>query len=133
MNKAFKSLALGTIIAGAAGYLAGLLTAPKSGRATRADIKDAADNTISEAERQLKKLHTELNELLGEAKKRGSDLQGKAKTEFDDATEKAASAKQKAREILSAVHEGDTDNKDLQRAMAEASKAVKHLKSYLKK
>lgn len=133
MNKGFKKLAIGTIIAGAAGYVAGLLTAPKSGRATRTDIKNAADTTISEAERQLKTLHTELNELLDEAKKRGQTVQGKAKTELDDAAAMATNAKQKAREILSAIHEGDAENKELQRAMTDASKAIKHLKAYLKK
>lgn len=133
MNKSFKRLAIGTIIAGAAGYLAGLLTAPKSGRATREDIKTAADNTITRTERELKKLHTELTELLAESKKRGSKAQGKAKAELDDVTEMAAKAKQKARELLSAIHEGDADNKDLQRAINEASKAVKHLKAFLKK
>jgi gas vesicle protein len=133
MNKGAKRLAIGTLIAGAAGYVAGLLTAPKSGRATRQDIKDAADNTISETERQLKKLHTELTELLGETKKRGKDVQGKAKSELDDITAKAVSAKDKARELLSAIHEGDTENKELQRAMNDASKAVTHLKKFLKK
>jgi gas vesicle protein len=133
MNKNFKRLALGTFIAGAAGYVAGLLTAPKSGKATREDIKTAADNTISETERQLKKLHTELTELLDETKKRGKDVSGKAKSEVDDLTVMATAAKQKAREILSAIHEGDAENKDLQKAMTEATKAVKHLKSYLKK
>ncbi|MDB5182022.1 MAG: YtxH protein [Candidatus Saccharibacteria bacterium] len=133
MNKAFKRLALGTVIAGAAGYVAGLLTAPKSGRATRKDIKDAADNTITETERQFKKLHTELNELLNETKKQSKTAQGKAKTELDDLTAKAVTAKEKAREILSAIHEGDTENKELQRAMNDATKAVKHLKTFLKK
>jgi gas vesicle protein len=133
MNKAFKRLAIGTLIAGAAGYIAGILTAPKSGRETRQDIKQATDQTIAEAEKQLKKLHTELNELLSEAKKRGKTAQGKAKTELDDLTEKASTAKQKAREILSAIHEGDTENKELQRAMSDASKAIKHLRNYLKK
>lgn len=133
MNKSFKKIAVGTLIAGAAGYVAGLLTAPKSGRATRQDIKNAADNTVSEAERQLKKLHTELTELLSETKKRGKDVQGKARTEFDDITSKAVDAKEKAREILSAIHEGDTENKELHRAMNDASKAIKHLRAYLKK
>jgi len=42
-------------------------------------------------------------------------------------------AKEKAREILSAVHEGDADDKDLKKAVDEASKAVAHLRTYLKK
>jgi gas vesicle protein len=133
MKKSFKSLAIGTLIAGTAGYLAGLLTAPKSGRATRADIKNATDSTISETERQLKRLHTELNELLVETKKRGKDAQGRAKSEVDDLTVKATVAKEKAREILSAIHEGDTENKELQKAMNDAAKAIKHLRAYLKK
>lgn len=133
MNKAFKRLAIGTMIAGAAGYVAGLLTAPKSGRATREDIKNATDNTVSETERQLKKLHTELNELLVEAKSRSTKLQGKAMQEYEDVASMAAKSKQKVREIISAVHEGGTDNKELQRVMNDTTKAVKHLKTYLKK
>lgn len=133
MNKAFKSLAIGTMIAGAAGYVAGILTAPKSGRATRNDLKDAADKTVSETEKHLKTLHTELNELLDESKIRSSDLKGKTKTELDELTVMATDAKQKAREILSALHEGETDNKELKKAMDEAHKAAKHLKAFLKK
>lgn len=133
MKKAFKQLAIGTLVAGAAGYIAGLLTAPKSGRETRQDIKHAADTTISEAEKQLKVLHTELQELLGEAKARSATLKGKTRTELDELMDVATDAKQKAREILSAIHEGDTDNKDLKKAMDEAHKAVKHLKVFLKK
>lgn len=133
MNKGFKRLAIGTLIAGAAGYVAGLLTAPKSGRETRDDIKHAADNTISETEKQLKKLHTELSGLIDEAKTRGESMRGRAKDELDDLTDMAYDAKQKARELLSAIHEGETSNRDLQKAMKEASKAVKHLRSFLKK
>lgn len=133
MNKAFKRLAIGTAIAGAAGYIAGILTAPKSGKETRKDIKDTADKTISNAEKQLKKAHTELNELLDEAKKRGRDLQGKGKVQLDDVTEKANTAKEKLREVISAVREGEAEDKELQRALNDAQKALKHLRSYLKK
>lgn len=133
MNKAFKRLALGTLVAGAAGYVAGILTAPKSGKETRKDIKTTTDKTIADAEKELKKLHTELNQLLGEAQKRGDDVKGKAKTELDDLTTMAGTAKQKAREILSAIHEGDTENKELQKALNDASKAISHLRAYLKK
>jgi gas vesicle protein len=133
MNKAFKRLALGTVIAGAAGYVAGILTAPKSGKETRKDIKDTADKTISAAEEQLKNAHTELNELITEAKKRGRDLQGRSKSQLDDATDKAGKVKEKLRELISAVREGEAEDKELQRAMNDAAKAVAHLKKYLKK
>lgn len=133
MKKAFKQLAIGTLLAGLAGYVAGLLTAPKSGKATRKDIKNAADHTISEAEKHAKQLHTELGELLDDAKVRGSSLKGKGKDELDDLVDKANAAKQKVREILSAIHEGDADDKDLKKALDESTKAIKHLKVFLKK
>ncbi len=133
MKKGFRQFAIGTLIAGAAGFVAGVLTAPKSGKEMRTDIKTKTAVTITEAEDQLKKAHTELNDLLAQVKGRGNDTKGKAKEEYDELTAKAVTAKQKVREILSAVHEGDADNKELQRALTEAKKAVKHLRLYLKK
>ncbi len=133
MNKGTKRLALGTTVAALAGYLAGILTAPKSGKETRQDIKDTASQSIAETEKQLKHLHTELNQLLEDAKSASVNAKGKAKDELDELVDKAATAKAKARELLSAVHEGETDDKDLQRALTEASKAIKHLRTYLSK
>lgn len=129
----FKRFAVGTLIAGAAGYVAGILTAPKSGKETRKDIKDAKDRTISEAEKQLKRAHTELNDLIDQAKERGEDLRGRGKSQLDDATSMASSAKGKVREMISAVREGEAEDRELQKAMKDASKAIDHLKKYLKK
>jgi gas vesicle protein len=39
----FKRVAIGSGIAAAAGFVAGVLTAPKSGKETRADIKTATN------------------------------------------------------------------------------------------
>ncbi|HSW80095.1 MAG TPA: YtxH domain-containing protein [Candidatus Saccharimonadales bacterium] len=133
MKKSTKRLATGTMLALAVGYVAGILTAPKSGKETRQDIKDTANKAINEAEKRLKTLHTELTVLLGQAKARADKLSGSAKTQMETAIKAAQVAKEKAREILSAVHEGDTDDKDLQKAINEANKAVDHLKTYLSK
>ena len=127
----FKKLAIGTAVAAAAGYIAGILTAPKSGRETREAVKDAADKTVSNAERQLKQLHTQAGELIAETKKHSGELHGRAKTNAQAAIEAAWAAKEKAREILSAVHEGEAEDKDLQRAITEITKAIGHLKKYL--
>ncbi len=135
MNKGAKRIAMGTLIAGAAGYLAGILTAPKSGSETRSDIKNARDAGMSEAEKQLKRLHTELGDLLGEVTDRAQSFKDKA-TDDDlkqDVVNGAKRAKQKAREILSAIHEGDADDKDLDKAVNEASKAIRSIRNYLKK
>lgn len=119
-----KKFAIGTLVAGAVGYVAGLLTAPKSGRETREDIKDAAVNTRAEAEKQLKNLHKEIDELLGRAKKGGKELQ-------DKAVSQAKVAKETVRGVLSSIHEGAPDDKELKRALKEANDAIKHLKKYV--
>lgn len=132
-NDTIKKFAIGTLIAAAAGYVAGLLTAPKSGRETRQDIKNTAKSAYSTAEKELKVLHTELNKLLDEGRAKAEDLKGAAKDNMDKAMASAKSAKEKARELLSAVHEGDADDRDLKKAIDDANKAVDHLKTYLKK
>ena len=133
MDKRTKKFAIGAVIAAAAGYVAGILTAPKSGKETRQDIKETAVKTYKVAEKELKELHTELTKLMDEAGKQAGKLQGSAQKNLDKAVETAKAAKAKARELLSAVHEGDADDKDLANAVKEAKKAVSHLKSYLKK
>lgn len=133
MNKSAKRFAIGTVIAAAAGYVAGILTAPKSGKETRADIKNAAERGMAEAEKQLKKLHTELSDLLKEARSKAAEFKGKAHEDIEKAMSSAMAAKEKAREILSAVHEGDADDKELKKAITEANKAVDHLKAFIKK
>lgn len=133
MKSSTKRFALTTLIAAAAGYITGILTAPKSGKETRKDIKDTTEKTIHEAEKQLKKLHTELNDLMADVKKGADKAKGEAKKDFDAAVDFTKQAKDKAREVLSAVHEGDADDKDLKKAVQEAQKAVDHLKSFLKR
>lgn len=133
MAKSIKKFAIGTAVAGAAGYMAGILTAPKSGKETRSDIKDTAQRSITEAEKELKKLHTELADLLNEAKDKGSSLSGKTQKDLTDLLAKAQDTKEKAREMLSVIHEGSAEDKDLRKAISDATKAVDHIKSYLKK
>ena len=134
MSKTAKKMVITTVVAAAAGYVAGILTAPKSGRETRQDIKDKAAKGMIEGEKQLKKLHTELNEVIDEAKSQALVVKGRAKEELDMAIEKTKIVKEKAREMLSAVHEeGDADDKDLRKAIDDANKSIAHLRTYLKK
>ena len=128
-----KKVAIGSAIAAFAGYIARILTAPKSGKETRSDIKDAANRTVAEAEKELKKLHTELAKVLKQAKANGDKLSVKAKKELDALIVKAKDAKEKTRELLSAIHEGGADNKELDKAIKDANDSIEHLKQYLKK
>jgi gas vesicle protein len=128
-----KKLAAGALLAGVAGYVAGVLTAPKSGKETRQDIKSAATKAMREAEKQLKTLHSELTHLMTEVKKQASSASGKSKTEIDKALAKGKAAKENVREVLSAIHEGDAHDPDLAEAVKNAKAATKALGKYLKK
>ncbi|MGI0133750.1 MAG: YtxH domain-containing protein [Candidatus Micrarchaeaceae archaeon] len=128
-----KKFALFAGVAAAVGYLVGILTAPQSGKETREDIKDAAQKGVSQAEKQLKKTLSELSDLIEELKKQGEKLGDRAAKEAGELIEKAKVARDKAREVLSAIHEGDADDKDLKDAVTQATEALDHLKAYLRK
>ncbi|MEO6761030.1 MAG: YtxH domain-containing protein [Candidatus Saccharimonadales bacterium] len=128
-----KKFAIGTIFAAVAGYVAGLLTAPQSGKETRQDIKDKASEGYAAAEKELKKLHTELNDLINEASDALSKLKGKSGESLQHAIETSQAAKQKARELLSSLHDGEAEDKDLQKAITDASQAIERLKEFLTK
>ena len=127
-----KILAVTGLVA-AGGYLAGLLTAPKSGRETRNDLGNATQVGLSKAQQQLFEVVAELSEVIDNAKSRVADLSDKAQAEFEEATAKAKLARDKAREVLTAVHEGGAKDNDLNLAVVQANRALNHLREYLKK
>lgn len=128
-----KRIAIGSTVAAAAGYVAGILTAPKSGKQTRKDIKAATERSRIEAEKDLKRLHTELDKVIKDAKSGSGKLGTKAQKELNELIDKAKDTKEKAREVLSAIHEGDAEDQDLKRAVKNANSALDHLRDYLKK
>jgi gas vesicle protein len=133
MSKSAKRWAVGAGLAALAGYVAGILTAPKSGKETREDIKSATEHGIAEAEKQLKKLHTQMNALIVEAQLKMAELKGVAQKDLKAAIDKTTVAKEKVRQLLSALHEGDAEDKDLKKAIDDAHKAIELLQKYLKK
>lgn len=128
-----KKIATGAILAGIAGYLAGLLSAPKSGSQLRKDLKTQLPEAGHDAHERLKLLSNELDELLASAKDEGKDLAGKHKDKFELAQSKAVEAKDKLEKLLDAIKSGNTSDKDLQRAIKDAEKAIVHFKDFLLK
>ncbi len=126
-------LAMSAVVVAGIGYAAGILTAPKSGKQARRDLQKAAVKAKKEAEAKLKLLHSDLANLITQGKRQAKTTSTKAKAGLDDALKSALAAKDKARQLLSAVHEGEADNKDLQKAINEVKKATLHLKSFIKK
>ena len=133
-SKLLKTLAIGGGIAAAAGYAAGVLTAPKSGKQTRKDLKKITDKRLAETEQDLKKLHTELGKAIEDTRDSTGKLSKKAQGDLDTLLEKAKDTKEKARELISVIHEGgDASDKDLRRAVKDAQAAIGHLRDFLKK
>jgi gas vesicle protein len=128
-----KRFIFGTIIAAISGYLAGILTAPKSGKETRKDIKTAAVQTAKASEKQLKRLQAEIDKAQAEAKTVLAKLSGKAKVGLNEAITNADDAKSKIKQVLSAASSGKVEDKDLQKAVKEAANAVDHLKTFFTK
>lgn len=128
-----KKFAIGAAMAAAFGYVAGILTAPKSGRETRADLKDATSKGIAEAEKQLRRLQDDLDKLIDQARDRAEDVSGRTRREFEKVVDTAKDSKEKVRDLLSAVRNGEAEDRDLKKAIADASKAIDHLRDYLSK
>ena len=126
-----KKFAIGAVITAVACYLVGILTAPKSGKETREAIKDKAYETYAAAEKELKKLHTELTDVIDEVSERISSF--KNSSEVSNALDRGRDAKQKAREVLSTLHDGEASDKDLKKAITDATKAIEHLRDFLRK
>ncbi len=126
-------LAIGAVVAAGIGYAAGILTAPKSGKTARRNIQKATVKAKNEAEAKLKHLHSDLSDVIAQSKRQAKAATIKTKVGLDDALKTAQTAKDKARQLLSAVHEGEADDKDLQKAIDEVKKATLHLKSFVKK
>jgi gas vesicle protein len=133
MAKWLKKVTEGAIFGAVVGFMAGILTAPKSGKQTRADIKSATQHSIVQAEKKLKEAHTELSDLIEKARKILADDKGRADKQLDEAVKEAQKVKQKVRELLSILHEGDVEDEELKAAVVEAEKTIKHLKAFFSK
>lgn len=131
MSNNGNKFAVGAMLGVAVGLVAGLLTAPKSGKETRKDLKDTATKVFAEAEKRLKILYSELDVLIAKGKTKASDLSGKSKEELDKALDIAQKAQVKAKEVISAVRGGETTNPELEKAIKDVSSAKNQLKKYL--
>lgn len=129
-----KKVAIGAGLAAAAGYIVGVLTAPKSGKQTRKDISRTAKKGMKEAEKELKKLQRELDGVAADVKSKTNELSNKAGKEVTSLVDKANQAKDKVHDVVGAFKkDGKVDDKDLKKAIDEANKAIDNIRKYLKK
>jgi gas vesicle protein len=131
-SETVKKVAIGSAIAGAVGYLAGILSAPKSGKQTRQDIADKASEVKGSAEDELQELNDELKDMIKKAKDKTISLGSTARAEYNETLIKAKDAQNKAGEVLKAVKDGEAANPELDKAVRQARQAAKNLGKYLK-
>jgi gas vesicle protein len=131
-NDTKKKIAAGAALAGITGYLAGILTAPKSGKETRRDLSDKAGEVKDSSQAQLESTLNDLSDGLQKAKGKTSVLNTKAKQEFDEAVVKAKDAQNKAGAVLKAAKAGEAEDPDLNKAIKQGRLALKNLAKYLK-
>lgn len=132
-KKEKKGLAIGAVIGAVAGVITGILFAPKSGKETRADIKDGAEKVIDKAHAEAQKIQTEVTELVTKTETKLKTLSGKA---GDTAKEHIKTAKHTASNLANvakAFKAGQATDKDLNEAINKAKDVQKALKSYLQK
>lgn len=131
-NKTARKVALGSVIAGIAGYVTGILTAPQSGQETREDIRDKASDIKDDARLELNIAQEKLAEAIREAQARASTISVQAKEEFNEALIRAKDAQNKAKTVLKAVKSGGSDDPELNKAVKQAKQATKNLGKFLK-
>jgi gas vesicle protein len=122
-----------TAVAAGAGYVAGILTAPKSGKETRKDIHKKAVETKEELAKKLDSVSSDLGEVIEKGKTRVKSLEAGAKAEMEKAVNAAVIAKDKAKDMVAAVKRGEAEDKDLKKAVKDVHSAIDNLKNYIQK
>lgn len=124
---------IGATIAAGIGYLAGLLSAPRSGKRTRKKLTNSAQKARTDAEKQLKSLYSELNELVDKGEQQLKKAKNTANKELKKQVDNAKKTRNKAKLLLSALHEGDAEDPDLKETVADVKKAKTNLVKFIKK
>lgn len=130
--KTGRKVAAGALLAGVGGYLAGILTAPKSGKETRADIAEDVSIAKNNTEVQLALAQRELGVLIKDAQDKTLKLSAQARDEFNEALIRAKDAQNKAKIVLKAFKAGEAEDPELNKAVKQAKQAQKNLSKYLK-
>lgn len=130
--KTGRKIAAGAALAGIGGYLAGVLTAPKSGKETRDDLQAKVNDFKSDAGEQLQTAQAELADALKKAQSKTVALSSQARDEFNEAVIRAKDAQNKAKMVYKAMKAGEADDPELNRAVKQARQATKNLSKFLK-
>jgi gas vesicle protein len=93
-QNAGKKIAIGAAVAGAVGYVTGILTAPKSGKETRKQLAEEAEGLKESTEDELQKLNNELKDLIKQTKVKTVALSAGARADDPELNKAVKQAKQ---------------------------------------
>lgn len=125
--------AITAVVAAGVGFATGILTAPRSGWRTRKKLAKSASKTRVEGEKQLKQLHSELQNLIKEGEVKVKESKSKANEQFKKQLESSRKTKQKVKMLITAIHAGEATDPDLKNMLEEAKKAKTNLSKFFKK
>lgn len=116
-----------------AGFVAGVLLAPKSGKETRQDIADRAKRVAEKAQANLHAVQEELGDKLHQAEEQAKKLGKKISAEAKQSLEMAKKTQKQTLSVLQAIKQGQSKDEDLDIAIKNAQAALDSLKKYFQK
>ena len=133
MGKNTKAVAILALVAFGAGVATGLLTAPKSGKETRDDLKKASGKLKEELDKRYSEVQGSLSDVIDQAMSQVGDFRGSAQEKLEYLIDQAKQAEYKVKDVYRGMRHGDSDDKNLDKALDEANKAKNHLFKFLNK
>ncbi len=133
MGKNTKAVAILALVAFGAGVATGLLTAPKSGKETRDDLKKASGKLKEELDKRYSEVQGSLSETIDQAMSQVGNFRGSAQDKLEELIDQAKQAEYKVKDVYRAMRHGDADDKNLDKAIDQANKAKNHLFKFLNK
>ncbi len=123
-NNSVKGFLIGFLAGGAVGAIAALLTAPKSGKELRGDIKQKSGEYLDEADKYFMEKKNQASKMINEGKRKYSmilnDVKSKPVTILKDAEEVYNDAKVKTKEMLHSGKERIETEADRLKSSVEA-------------
>jgi gas vesicle protein len=133
MGKNTKAVAILALVAFGAGVATGLLTAPKSGKETREDLKKASGKLKEELDKRYREVQGSLSDTIDQAMSQVGEFRGSAQEKLEMLIDQAKQAEYKVKDVYRGLKHGDADDKNLDKAIDEADKAKNHLFKFLNK
>jgi gas vesicle protein len=133
MGKNTKAVAILALVAFGAGVATGLLTAPKSGKETREDLKKASGKLKEELDKRYSEVQGSLSDAIDQAMSQVGNFRGGAQEKLEYLIDQAKQAEFKVKDVYRGMRHGDVDDKNLDKAIDEANKAKNHLFKFLNK